>query len=336
MPKRRTIRRVLALGVAVAALLTVYGRSAEPIIMGGDIAFRTVEYPALGTEIPGWPPGLRIAGMWTLESPQTYVSGYSALLAFPDGEFTAFSDRGSALAFVLDDREEPRAFEIKPTPGFGKHNQDIESATMDPATGTVWLGYEDANAIRRIDAGGRGPEVVFPAQMRDWGINSGPEAMVRLQDGRFIVLREIEGNALIFPGDPVEGAVPQELRFLAPEGLHPVDMAQLPDGRVLILARKVGLRFPPYVTALLVADPRTIRPGQDWRAEKLADLSAPLDGGNYEGLAITGGAGAAPLDIWIISDNNMSRLQKTRLVQLRWQAPDTKKGAAARPGAPLR
>ena len=69
--------------------------------------------------------------------------------------------------------------------------------------------------------------------MRDWGWNTGPEAMVRLADGRFIVVREGffgERHAgLLFAGDPLAvKQAPRHFVLAGPPGFRPTDMAQLP------------------------------------------------------------------------------------------------------------
>src|SRR5690606_34492929 len=105
-----------------------------------------------------------------------------------------------------------------------------EAVTSDPRTGRLWAAYENSNLIER-----RGPagavERVRPAAMQDWPSNAGPEAMVRLADGRFVVLSEGRASwmstvtdGLLFPGDPVDGAEPVRFRFAPPRGSRPVDM----------------------------------------------------------------------------------------------------------------
>src|SRR5690606_3853618 len=193
---------------------------------------------------------------------------------------------------------------------------------------------------------------VAPAALRDWPTNGGPEAMVRLADGRFLILAErdhdggaVDTPALLFDGDPVAGAKSRAFRFRAPAGYRPVDMAELPDGRVLILVRKVLWGLPPrFANQLVLADPATIGEGAAWQGEVIADLAAPLPSDNYEGLAIQSGPGqsdprasgsheAGPgeaITVWIVSDDNSIRLQKTLLLELRWRPNEKARGPAAR------
>jgi hypothetical protein len=223
-------------------------------------------------------------------------------------------------------------------PNRPKWQLDIESMTRDPASGRVWQGFESDNRIERTDAGFGARDTVRPEAMRGWPSNAGPEAMVRLADGRFVVIAEGAGHwrdaevpGLLFPSDPVAGAEPLAFRFVLPPGYRVVDMAQLPDGRVAILLRRIAWGLPPGFTGQLVlADPATIRAGEPWRIEPLADLVAPLPSDNYEGLAVEpDGAGGTTL--WLISDDNDSFLQRTLLLKLRWPANAKARGNARAP-----
>ena len=116
------------------------------------------------------------------------------------------------------------------------------------------------------------------------------------------------------------GAEPTAFRLVSPPGYRPVDIAQLPDGRALILLRKVVWGIPPgFAGKLMLADPATIRAGEVWRTEPLADLVAPLPSDNYEGLAVASD-GRGGIVLWLISDDNDSIAQRTVLLKLRWPA----------------
>ena len=170
----------------------------------------------------------------------------------------------------------------------------------------------------------RNARVVSPPQMRGWGVNLGPESLVRLRDGRFIVLREgFDGwfdnrhhRALIFAGDPVDDPHGAEFTFIGPRGFKPVDMAQLPDGRVLILMRKLVWPMPMrFAGRIAIADPRAIRPGGEWRADSVAMLSSSLPIDNFEGMAIVP-RGDRQVVVWLISDDNQAVSQRTLLWKL--------------------
>ena len=327
-PSRAT-RITLALLIAVGLAMTSWLRVERPFLTEGPVEHARLE----GMTQASGHGVIRLVRAWHIYSRRSDFGGFSALLALPGNRFHAFSDRGTELSFTLDPAS--GALRIEPMPDYPAYlpgYRDIESATRDPVSGLVWLGYENDNSIRRLSPGMEEQKAVHPAAMLNWGLNTGAEAMVRLGDGRFIVLREIAQEGLLFPGDPTEGAEPERFRFAAPGGMSPTDMAQLPDGRVLVLVRSLRAGWPPFAARLLLADPSRIEPGQDWRWTALADVNALAPSENYEAIAVTQGRGDA-LHIWIMSDDNAAVLQRTLLLDLEW-TPDAKKGAAARPGAP--
>lgn len=270
---------------------------------------------------------LTFTGAWRLQSPNSHFGGYSALVVLDDDTALAASDRGRMLHVTLPGRG-PIAFAFDYFGGQredAKNQADIEALTRDPANGRLWAAYESTNQIERHDAGFHTVARVEPEAMEDWPGNAGPEAMVRLHDGRFIVLAEAspdwlatDNPALLFSGDPVEGAEPLAFRFAPPPGYRPVDMAELPDGRVLILLRDVHVGLPPrFVTRLIVADPAEIGADVPWRGKTVADITAPVPSENYEGMAIDS-RGDTPV-IWLISDDNTMRYQRTLLLRLEWR-----------------
>ena len=286
---------------------------------------------------------------WVLDSRRPRFGGYSALVSLGPSGLLAASD-GGQLLFVSLSGGAPVAARIEPFIRRGgpemKRAFDLEALARDPRDGTLWLAAERSNLVLRFDAALRPTGRAAPQAMAGWRNNGGAEAMTRLADGRFVVLQEAasrrlgdEHRGLMFAGDPTDPATPAPLafRFLPPGGYSPVDLAQLPDGRVLVLLRRVTWPLPPlFASALAVADPAAIRRDGLWSAQRLPWNPAwPRE--NFEGLAVqphpSGG-----LRVWLIADDNeMQRWQRTLLVALHWRpqhAPGQAKGArspAARP-----
>ncbi|MXO91476.1 esterase-like activity of phytase family protein [Pontixanthobacter aquaemixtae] len=263
---------------------------------------------------------------WHLDSPNSLFGSYSSLLAMPDDQFLSASDSGGLLRFPIPGAD--GTVEIGRFAGrtaYKKKLIDIESLTRDPQTGRIWVGYEGTNTIERLESDLTGSTRVQPDAMAGWASNSGPESMVRLSDGRFIVIAEGRESylgsvhqAILFDGDPLEGAIAQSFRFEPPKGYRPVDMAQLPDGRVVILARKLVPGLPPsFNTKLVVADPSQIASGGNWSGREMAAISDPDLEDNYEGLAIIPRKDGT-VDLWLISDDNGTTFQRTLLVKLHW------------------
>jgi hypothetical protein len=270
---------------------------------------------------------LELVGAWTLESRHSLFGGYSALVAMPDGSLLSGSDKGAALRLSVEDgmpgKGEMATFGQQ-DPMDAKFRSDLEALTIDPATGTVWAAYEYLNAIVRLDQSGTANGEATPEAIEDWPANKGPESLTRLPDGRFIVLAEgssawddQNANGLLFEGDPVEGAKATPFRFDGPGDYRPVDMAALPDGRVLILMRQFRWGLPPTFTGrLLVADPDDISADKPWTGREIARFEPPLPTDNFEGIAVAGDR--FPVTLWMISDDNTAKFQNTLLLKLRW------------------
>jgi len=268
----------------------------------------------------------QLTGAWELQSRNTGFGGYSALIHPAPGRLRAFSDRGGYVDFAMPGAA-ARIGPVRIGALFGqdhdlKQSRDIEAASLDPASGQIWLALEGRNAILRTTLTHDRQRVVRPPLMRRWSNNTGPEAMVRLADGRFVILSEARSGAsdavhpaLLFGGDPVQGAAAQPFTFSGPDGFRPTDMAQLPDGRVLVLMRQLRWPLPArFAARIVLADPRQLRPGHVWQGIEVARLEAPVPLDNYEGLAIEPLA-AGQLAVWVISDDNGALSQRNLLLR---------------------
>jgi len=324
--RHRLARLILLVMVAIGVSPGTWWRSPYG-------AERIDDRPILTVDPLPFPRGrlgeVEIGGAWQLSSPNWHFSGYSALLAMDDGTLLAVTDWGRMLTFQAPDggrRAAPRFGYFATLEEGDKHFRDIEAITRDPATGRIWGAYENSNLIERYDARLRRAGRVAPAAMQGWPTNTGPESLVRLRDGRFVVLSEgsprwfaADLPALVFDGDPVDGAKARGFRYRPPESFRPVDAALLPDGRVLILLRRLILDFPPrFESKLVVADPAEIRPGALWRGREIAHLAEPVPTDNYEGVAVAGRENGA-LVLWLISDDNKATFQRTLLLKLLWR-----------------
>ena len=284
---------------------------------------------------------LSFLGAWELRSDNGDFGGISALVALKDGRFLGVSDAGALIGFGMSgDLRADRPF-IAALPGaFGKgitfKDRDSEGIAYDPVSGRVWVSYENKHAIRRFPASmSRVDGMIRPATMRGWPRNSGAEALVRLNDGRFLVFAEGGPDDGIYPaiqfsGDPVETGTTQfPFRYRPTEGYKITDASQMPDGRVLLLERRIG--FPEGFTAkLLILDPAKIARDATVSGEVIATLAPPLLVDNMEGLAITQEKGRTI--IWLVSDNNFNAIQRTLLMKFALDLPNKKPEALDAPG----
>lgn len=323
------MRRPIAILALLALLPLTWGRSPYPHKFKRlELEFHTLAMP--GPERMAAHLGaFHLENSWEIRSRTHLYGSYSALLMRPGGEMLALSDSGNFLIFRAPGESQDKSVigKLPLSDGDAKVDRDVESATQD-GRGTIWLGLEGKNAIYRMNPAFRIERRVRPESMRDWGENTGPEAMVRLADGRFVVLREgfVDWSdhlhqAVLFAGDPTENADGQkrhEQRFVfdGPAGFSPTDMAQMPDGRVLILMRRLTWPMPQrFAGRIAIGDPKAIRPGQPWHVTEVARLSSDLPIDNFEGLAIVPREDGR-LTVWLISDDNYSPLQRTLLWKL--------------------
>ena len=281
---------------------------------------------------------MRLTGAWQLSSARNDFGGYSALAVTGPGRFLAISDRNTVLRFSLPDHAAPDSESYVPAsitdlfPGPPPHvpqDNDCEALAVDPASGEIWAAFEDAAAYWVFSKDLAAPRRVAAPILRDWPGNAGPEAMVRLSDGRFVVLIEAREEsatqaakpapnrhpAMIYSGAPRRLETPVRFSVALPEGFRPTDATPLPDGRALVLGRDWGITG--YRSMIGVLDLAGAKQGATLPVRELARITDWRISDNYEGMAVVPGPDG--LTIWLISDNNQSVwLQRTLLLRLEW------------------
>lgn len=272
--------------------------------------------------------GLRYLGGWVLTSDDPDFGGISAMVLDGDG-FVAIGDAGGLFRFALDEEGIVTHADIAqlsagPTPDDGgevrKRDRDAEGLAHDPETGRYWVAFERANGFWRFDAAFvRSDGNAAPEAMEDWPSNGGAEAMVRLDDGRFLIFSEAgdgpgdSREVLLFAGDPVEpGPTPLRLGYRTPGEHRITDAALLPDGRLLILNRAFSLMEGVSVIVTIVSLD-TLTAGTILTGDIVARLDPPLTIDNMEALAIDERDGRTI--VWMASDDNFNPFQRTLLLQ---------------------
>lgn len=280
---------------------------------------------------------LTFLGGVQLTSRDPAFGGYSSLAVNGD-RVTLLSDGGTIVNFRMGADWRPAAIGFRNLPGgpgegWQKADRDSESMAVDPRTGTIWAGFEGANAIWRYAPGfARVEGHVAPAAMAKWDVNGGAELLVRLDDGRFLAIAETARGprvpvprrrgrqALVFAGDPIKDSRPAvRFTYMPPNGYNPSDATELPDGRLLVLNRAFGLPFV-FTSVLVLVDPREIRDGATVTGRAIATLAPPLIHDNFEGVAATRGTGrdAGATMLWLVSDDNQAApLERTLLLKFR-------------------
>lgn len=317
---RRTGRAALAL-LAFLTLATPIPPGPDPGPGSGAVAGLFAERVALNPDRPGdrrLGPLRYVAG-WVLTSDDRRFGSISAIHV-EGGRITAAGDRGIIFRFSVPGTGPPRVGIAPLTEGPGTLADNVERDTESMAVlgGDAWLGYENSNQIWRYRrADWRAAGWAAPALMRGWPANRGAEAMVRLSDGRFLVIGEDEGPdgaspAMLFlgdPADPATRAVPA--RYRPPRGHRFTDAALLPNGRLLLLSR--GFTLSGGWSAALLTAALPARPGEIIQTFAVATLSSPLTVDNMEALGVTREHGRTI--VWIASDDNLNPVQRTLLLK---------------------
>ena len=332
------VRRIYAVVLLAAALAPVVWLRSPTMMERPTIGIAVTDLNARA----GIAGQLAVTGAWELDAPHPKFGGFSSLVYEADGPRSGMlvmgSDRGWMLRLPLvagePQGQRARLFDRVGENEAGSELTDLESMARDPATGIRWSAFEGANAIERMDSGaapGSRRATREPPAMAGWSRNAGAEAMVRLRDGRFLVLAEggEDGDgrgagtthpALLFDSDPITAGPPLQFRFDSPAGFSPTGAALLPDGRVLIVVRRVRYAVPvKFDAALVVADPAEIAPGAVWGGRVIQTFKGLVFAENFEGVAFVPSPGADRHgSIYIVSDDNQSMFQRTLLVRLEW------------------
>jgi len=339
------VRRAFILVLVAVVLAITWLRGPAPKDNGSQrLRFVPVAIPP-AEDLAAHLGPFRLEAVWQMKSPNSAFGGYSALVALPEHRFLAVADRGRVLWFSPPDAPQspPLNTGLMPDPRQYPMGTDAESATRDPATGTIWIAYEGENGITRHAPGLKIEAAARPPGISRWPENRGAETMVRLADGRFLVVAEAfagcfetrRHEALLFSGDPTQPDAGVTRFFVdGPDRFSPTDAAQLPDGRVLMLMRRPVWPLPVrFAGRIALFDPADIRPGKAIRASVVAKLSSSLPVDNLEGIAIEPRADGQ-VTVWLISDDNGATFQRTLLWKLSLDparlAP-TRKGAEPSP-----
>lgn len=331
------MRRLFLAALIFVAIGPVLGtRQVRPVVDTApqDIAVHALGHPA------GRAGALRFVRGWRLSSSNAMFGGFSSLAVTGPDRFQLIADNGywARFAVLPGDRVADARIGKIPVPGGNvgkKSKSDVEALLFDPATDQSRVALEFVNEVWRLDPTLGRIESRAALPRPHWPKNSGPEAMARLPDGRIVIFSENAGDdprgreALLFEGDPsVPGTRAQRFYYDA-EGKGAVsDATTLPDGRILLVHRRVGFD-PVFTTTVAIVDPADIRPGAVLRSRTIGRVPGAL-ADNYEGAAVT--TDGARIFLWLVSDNNFNRWQRSLLVQfelvgLPVRAPDSKKAA---------
>lgn len=315
------LRRLFA--AAVLALALLGATLAEPIALGSTpIALNPDDPKAdrLGKLV--WLGGLHIT------SKDKRFGGYSGLETAPGGKLVSVSDLGHWFVFrpVLDNAGKLAGVaegEIGPLkdergrPLSGKSMSDAEAVRRDPAGGLLVAFERNHRVLRYRTIGGSGIPIVAPADIKSQPGNGGIETMAAFSDGQMLLISE---QAQAENGDLKAwlrvGGDWHKLGYAMGGAFLPTDAAALPSGDLLVLERSFNILTREVGARILRVPATRVAPDGRIYGETLAEWAKPYSVDNMEGLAVARGPGDSTL-LWIISDDNQSRLQRTLLMLFR-------------------
>lgn len=314
--------RILPLIIAFPVLTTFapFGLAREPVTPAVLRLF--AEPVALAPARPGQRRLGRLLFLegWWLRSNDPRFGGVSAMQV-ADGGLTGLTDAGRLYQFAVPKRAGNMPLRGRwLNGGTGARKEARDTEAMAAAAPKAWISYERQNMVVRYDSRTwRVEALARPAAMRRWPLNAGAEAMLRLDDGRFLIFcegRRSEGGvtpAVLFEGDPAEPRTKtQALGYRAPDGYRITDAAPLPDGRLLFLNRRVSL-LDGIQVKLTLAERPDLRAGTVIAGREIAHFGQDVTTDNYEALSITREGGRTIL--WIASDDNFMAFQRTLLLK---------------------
>ncbi|MGD9811298.1 MAG: esterase-like activity of phytase family protein [Sphingobium sp.] len=268
---------------------------------------------------------LHFLGAWKLTSPEKWFGGLSAMLIGPQGRIWALNDSGVMYIFPKPGgSEKGEAFRVrapKKRPKPYRYPTDSESVTADPDFRNIWIGFEMVPRICRFV-----PDLRRDSRCRDWpeigkwDQTESQESMVRLPDGRFLVIAEqTDGDGpqhevLLFAGDPASPATPhpRHLSYIPPAGYKPTDAVWFDKDHLIVLNRRVTI-YDGFTAVISVVDIGRLESGTVLKSREIARLVPPVLSDNFEGLAIEREDGQPIL--WVVSDDNHLFLQRTLLLK---------------------
>ena len=166
-----------------------------------------------------------------------------------------------------------------------------------------------------------------PPGLNDAPPNGGIEAITRMQDGRLLMLTEehhrpssdqLRGWLSGQSGD--RASEPYQSIYFQPttDGFAPTGLAALPTGDILVIERHFSLTkgFKCRIGSIPSSQ---IRPAQVLKPQLLFALVPPFPTDNCEGVSVRVAASdaASQVDVFVVSDNNFRKAQRTLLWQFR-------------------
>lgn len=266
-----------------------------------------------------------IAGLeWSAD--RADFGGFSGMLLDEDGTITALTDKAhwarAKLIFdatsALSDIEGLEVWRLyrTETDFLQRPYTDAEAITRDGDD--LLISFEGAHRVGRF-AGLWGPEQTvtgLPDALDDLGNNKGLEGLLKLPDGRLVMIAEEPIDTRDNVGWILEDGISRPFTVTRSGSFSPTDLALDPDGEtVYLLERRYSFFGGPgmRIRRFALAD---LKPGAVIEGDTLIEAGAGEAVDNMEALATRRGPGGAT-DLLVLSDDNFSIRQRTLLLQFR-------------------
>lgn len=306
---------------------------------------------------------LEWAGEIEIESSRKRFGGWSGIAVNADGSaLLAISDEAQWLTAQLLYDEKGRLsgmgnariapmLDFDGNPLKGKQLADAEGLAVDgadPLRSNAYVSFERQHRIWRYDLGtdgfaARPDQLLTQRRLGRLNSNSAIEAIALMapaegkEPPRLLLVtentRDPRGNLRAFIA---EGRKVSRLSFRLHDSYRPTDVARLPDGDFLLLERRFSLLAGAgmKISRIRAAD---IKPDAIVDGEVLLDVGQRRSIDNMEGISVRRDR-TGNIWIYVISDNNISELQRTLLVMFRLKSEavtprHTPRPAGSRDGA---
>ncbi len=270
----------------------------------------------------------RLVGAWRLEAEDPRFGGFSALLV-DDDRFVLLSDRGR-LWSAERDTSGPLPVRLEPwrvqALRVGGRPPDAEAlAKVAPERALIATESPHALAALPLDDPAATLDLEarpLPEPLASLPTNRGVEALAPLEDRSVLAIAE-HATGGTHTAMVIGAGAPRLSAYRAAPGFAPTGADRLGEW-LYVLERRFGpfTGFEARVVAVALPDAERLPPILE-PAYELARLRGPGPVDNFEGIAVEAVPGSDRIRVWLVSDDNFSRLQRTLLVALEWapQAP---------------
>lgn len=273
---------------------------------------------------------LRLMSAFQLRSRDNRFGGLSGLAVGTDNKLYAVSDRGrwlSARMVLASDGSLMDLVDWEITSLLAPDMTPVKGAFADSEAlaraldGSLLVAFEHYHRLWRYPPPPRhfsSPPIAVPVppELAKAPINGGLEGVAVLPNGHILALtEEFQNPDGSFKGWLIDDGRFAEVSYVPSDGFRVSDCVALANGDVIVLERShTFLRLRGTVKVVSAA---SLRPGAKLSGKELLRLEPPLAAENFEALTVQEDPIYGTM-IYVVSDDNFHPLQRTLLLQFRW------------------